>query len=123
MEILHVLKEKIASKLSEAYDAQLSSGEVIINPTRKDVSGDLTVVLFPYVKRFKTSPQAIGDTLKNDLLTLTQVNEVELAGGFLNLTLSNSYWNDVLLGIHQESNYGIHPKSGQKILVEFSEYQ
>ncbi len=93
-----------------------------IEPTRTDVTGDFTFVVFPYLKQSKKGPEQtakeIADyIIKNEPLIV----HAEAIKGFLNLTLSPTFW---LSFLHTEANnpsYGKVPaQKSTKILVEYS---
>jgi arginyl-tRNA synthetase len=84
--------------------------------------GDYTVVLFSLVKLLKQSPDAIGNQLGNTLISsypnlFTQFNIIK---GFLNLSIADSYWTDLLQKQHADICYGKKEMNGKKVMVEYS---
>jgi len=121
MEIIEKIQKKVVELLQDQFGLSLSDQQVIINKTRKDVSGDLTLVMFPFVKQLKKSPQEIGEVFSNGLSdAIEEISAVEVAGGFLNISLSDQHWNSVLTDIYNNQDFGTFPSNGKKILVEFS---
>ncbi len=61
----NILKEKIVKAIKALYDNDLDPNQIQISETRKDFKGDFTLVVFPFLKISKTSPEktaeAIGD--------------------------------------------------------------
>lgn len=115
------IAHKAAEAVKEIYGTTIEESSLQVQVTRKDFEGDFTLVVFPLVKISKTgleeTGKAIGEWLKSN------VNEIEnynIVKGFLNLSLSNLYWRETLDAISKEENYGMLPKTGKNIMVEFS---
>ncbi len=121
MEIIEKIQNQVTELLKDQFELELLSNQVVINKTRRDVAGDLTLVMFPFVKQLKKSPQEIGDIFSQRLsTTISEIKAIEIAGGFLNISLSDEYWNKVLKDLYHNPSFGTFPKNGKKILVEFS---
>ena len=90
-------------------------------PTRKDVDGDLTLVVFPFVKLLRCKPEdaghKIGAFLKENI---EEIQSFAVLKGFLNIILSDQYW----LGQLEKSsmsNFGFSaPKSKPLVMVELN---
>lgn len=124
MEELHIIKSlqaKTVEALRNCYELEESPDSILINFTKKEFDGEYTIVLFPYVKRLKQSPQEIGTKIGDYLQENHDfVKSYGIVSGFLNLSLSNSYWHNILLGINDADSFGHKPKNGEKILIEYS---
>jgi len=115
----------IASKASEAvkalYNAELESSAFQVQPTRKEFEGDFTLVVFPLLRVSRLSPdataQALGDWLVANCPEFKAFNAVK---GFLNLCLSDVFWNTLFSTIASDSSFGQLPSTGKNIMVEFS---
>ena len=121
MEITTVLKSELSKYLKLKYDIDFKNFE--IQQTRKDFEGDLTVVIFPLLKYLKQNPVNLG----NELGTFIINNSSFFIGfnviqGFLNLTVSTSYYLDFLNKCLNNDKYGFHKvsKNSPLYLVEFS---
>lgn len=92
-----------------------------LQPTRKEFEGDLTLVVFPYLRWSKKQPEEtareIGAYLQQRETQLADFNVVK---GFLNLSLSDAYWIAELNDLAGQSTFGLRPENPQKLLVEFS---
>ena len=121
MEITTVLKSELSKYLKLKYDIDFKNFE--IQQTRKDFEGDLTVVIFPLLKYLKQNPVNLGNELGTFILNnsslFTGFNVIQ---GFLNLTVSTSYYLDFLNKCLNNDKYGFHkvPKNSPLYLVEFS---
>jgi len=111
-----------AVKAVEAlYGADVPESMMQVSVTRKDFQGDYTLVVFPLLKITRKSPvqtaQSIGEWLVANCPEISAFNAVQ---GFLNLSLSNVYWNETLTSVISDGNYGQLPSTGKTVMVEFS---
>ena len=91
--------------------------------TRKDFEGDITVVLFPLLKIIKMNPIKLGEAIGAELKSkLDIIDNYNIINGFLNLTISSSFYISFLNKINGIPKFG-HKKSDDKsdlIMVEYS---
>jgi len=121
MDILVKIQEEVANSLLVHYECDVDADAVLINQTKTDFEGDYTVVLFPFIKRVKKSPQELGETIGNHLKeTLSEITNFNIVKGFLNVSLSDQFLVNQLDTISQLDNYGSFPKKSEKVLVEYS---
>ncbi len=115
----------IALKASEAinalYNADIEPSDLQVSVTRKEFTGDFTLVVFPLLRLSHSTPEntagAIGEWLKANVPEISEYNCVK---GFLNLLFSNLYWNELFAGIVSDKGFGDLPDTGRNIMVEFS---
>lgn len=113
--------DAFVAALKKHYGFEENPDSVLLSQTRKEIEGDYTVVIFPYVKRLKKSPQELGDTLGAEVVNnLDFVVSYSLVKGFLNFTFSPDFWVAMTQDIAGDQNYGISPRNGEKRMVEFS---
>lgn len=121
MDFKNHIVEAFKEVVKECYDLEIDEEKVILNQTRKEFEGDYTIVVFPYVKQLKKSPQEIGDSLGSALVEkLDDVTGYNIIQGFLNLSFSNGFWMNILSDINQDTTFGSGVKTGEKVMVEFS---
>ena len=121
MEITQLIKEGIAKAVNELYEHDVQMSEVQVSPTRKEIEGDFTVVVFPFTRAAKKAPPVLAAELGDFLVkNVADIASFGVIKGFLNLTLSEAYWSKFLEGIVAQENYGKHDATGKTSVVEFS---
>jgi len=107
--------------MKELYDLNIENPE--LQNTKKDFEGDLTIVVFPYVKQLRKNPKEIAENLGKFLMeNLPEIQDFNVVGGFLNLVISPDYYKNFLKEIYPDENYGITPeqKDRKALMVEYS---
>ncbi|MDY0014790.1 MAG: arginine--tRNA ligase [Bacteroidales bacterium] len=122
MNFENILSQAVLESVEELYQQTLPLESVNIQKTNKEFKGDFTVVVFPFVKLSKKSPditaKEIGEKLIEKILFIDNYNIIK---GFLNLSLKHDVWIDFLLSASQNENFGRNPQAGsQAVIVEFS---
>ena len=115
----------IITKASEAiqalYGVEVPEAQLQVQVTRKEFEGDYTLVVFPLLKVSKTTPEntgnAIGEWLKTNVPEVAGYNTVK---GFLNISFSEVYWNNVFAEIASAEDFGQLAPTGRTIMVEYS---
>ena len=115
------LKQHIIQAVQQLYHIDLETVE--LQQTRKDFTGDITLVIFPLLRHIKGNPvqigEQIGDYLKKHAGDL--VSDFNVIKGFLNLVIADSYYIDFLNQIKENKHFGLAaPNSKEAILVEYS---
>lgn len=117
------LESKLSDLVREAIQHlyQLDVSEVVFQVTRKEFEGSHTLVVFPYTKASKLSPEATGTALGNYLIEKgSLVSKFNVVKGFLNLSISERYWIQNLQAICDNKSLGLLPSKNQKVMVEYS---
>ena len=121
MSIYHSIEQVIASYFKVEFSIVLN--EVSLQQTKKEFSGDLTFVLFPYLKKAQKSPQELGTSLGSFLVDNTEeIVTFNIVKGFLNLTLSDVFYFNHFNDLFATKNYGIKEPTTNTptVLVEYS---
>lgn len=123
MTIEEQLRNSVLVAINELYNAQLDEKIVQVQLTRKDQKGDYTVVVFPLLKVSKKKPEETGDDLGRYLKEkLSFIDNYEVIKGFLNLSLSHSYWLERLNGIIGDEQFGFKAARADSplMMIEYS---
>ena len=117
------LVQSFAEAIKALYGADIETGKIQLQKTRKEFEGDFTFVVFPYLSLSKKRPdetaQEIGEYMKNSQPVIQSFNVVK---GFLNLAISPSYWVELLKHIDATDQWGTTPATEQSplVMVEYS---
>lgn len=105
----------------EKFNIQLSDSEITFQTTRKEFEGDITLVIFPFLKKVQEKPEVLANTIGEYLVQNNpQVAKFNVVKGFLNISLSQAVWIETLSQIANNPNYGLFADNGQKVMVEYS---
>ena len=94
-----------------------------LQKTRSEFEGNLTLVVFPFVKAAKKSPeqtgQEIGEYLVQNCDAISKFNVVK---GFLNLSIADSAWLTLLADIDADEHYGHRhvDENSPLVMIEYS---
>ena len=112
------LEQNISKALNELYRVQV---EPELQETRKEFDGDVTLVVFPFVRAAKKKPEEVAEELGNKLLELSAIADFNVVKGFLNLTLDRSVYVDQFKTFASDPHFGL-PTPGSKgaYIVEYS---
>jgi arginyl-tRNA synthetase len=113
----------VKNAVSDLYGSNITESMVQIQKTRKDFSGDITIVVFPLLKISKKSPEVTGQDIGSYIETKSGfVSSFNVIKGFLNLEISNSYWGEFLQESLKYTDYGKAEEnsSGKTVMVEYS---
>ncbi|MBR4646179.1 MAG: arginine--tRNA ligase [Bacteroidales bacterium] len=120
------LETQIATALQNAlkhlYNIDIEADANLVQPTRKGFTGDLTVVVFPWVKVARKSPDALGAEIGQQLLeNLDCIQEFNVVKGYLNLQIKENFWMDLLEQESDNEGYGLNPTQEEApVLIEYS---
>lgn len=107
--------------VNEIYNLQIDAFE--LQATRKDFEGDITLVVFPVVKLAKENPTVIGNKIGNYLKQhLPEIQDFNVVQGFLNLVLTDVYYQTAFYQIYNNKNFG-KTEIGENpnvVMVEYS---
>ena len=119
--IISILQHAVAKAVTELYGEVTDPEKVQVNTTPPDFTGDYSVVIFPFVKVAKKAPDAaaaeIGAFIQEKVSEVRAHNVVK---GFLNLEISDAYWQQFLQSTVANPDFGRQPHNGKKVMVEFS---
>ena len=124
MKLEEILIPKVQEAVKNLYGVEITPAQVQFQKTRAEFEGDITLVVFPFVKAARKAPaqvaQEVGEALVSGNGLVEKFNAVQ---GFLNLSIAQSYWLEQLQGIAAAENYGqLSRGEGEKplMMVEYS---
>ena len=119
------IETKVVQCISKAttalYNSEIEADKIVIQETRKEFHGQITVVTFPFTKFSKKTPEQtskdLGEYLKEHIQEVEDFNVIK---GFLNLSISDAYWTNRLLNDILAPSYGQFAANGKRVMVEYS---
>ena len=123
MNLETILGTVVADAVKTLYGLETEVDQIQLQKTKKEFEGDLTVVIFPFVKAARKSPEQTGTEIGEFLIQKNSVvSKYNVIKGFLNLSISKSYWLETLNKIHKEKTFGIKPATddSELMMIEYS---
>lgn len=123
MTIESILSSAAAEAVKALYGFEAPAGTTVPQPTRKEFEGNLTLVVFPFVKAARKSPEAVANEIGEYISShCPDVEKFNVVKGFLNITVSPKWWNRVLAEIDSAEDYGfVKPtEKSPLVMVEYS---
>lgn len=122
MRVVDQLKQCFTVVLEESFQYAATPDALVINTTKPEFEGDYTLVLFSLAKPLKTSPEKLGQQLGEAILhrypeTIARFTVIK---GFLNLSLTDSYWLQFVDRQFQQTTLQENRLQGKKVMVEYS---
>lgn len=122
MSIESLLTAKVIEAVKECYGVEVEADKIQLQATRKEFAGDLTVVVFPFTRFSKKSPEETGKQLGEYLKEhIDEIRDYNVVKGFLNIEISSAYWLGILNEAAEDPRYGYrHGRSGHSYMIEYS---
>ena len=123
MSIESILSQATAQAVNDLYGTVVAPQSIAPQATRKEFEGNLTIVVFPFLRASHKAPDAtaqeIGDYLAAHCDAVEKFNVIK---GFLNITVKPSFWAQLLDGICRDENYGFKQvtSESQLVMIEYS---
>lgn len=120
MNIEQKLSEKTIEALQTLYGVTIE--KVNFESTNPDFEGDLTLVVFPYLKASKKKPEDTATEIGNYLKThVAEISAFNVVKGFLNLVIDNSFWLNYFKSANGKSFISKTPRAdAPTVMVEYS---
>ena len=123
MSIDSIIQDAVAKAVDALYDVKTDPNSIVPQSTRKEFEGNLTVVVFPWVKAARKSPEAVGNEIGQWLVeNEPAVAAFNVVKGFLNITIEPRFWNSVLDAIAKNPTFGFRAadENSPLVMVEYS---
>ncbi len=123
MSIDNILAEATAVAVKELYGLDFPAEKIVPQTTRKEFEGNLTIVVFPFLKASHKAPDVTAQEIGEHLVAHCEaVEKFNVIKGFLNITIKPSFWTSVLQHVAQTPDYGFKPVTddSQLVMIEYS---
>ena len=123
MNIENKLQKQVIKAITELYGSDVIENQIQLQKTKKEFEGHLTLVVFPFLKISKKKPEQTAEEIGKWLTeNAEEVEKHNVIKGFLNLSIKNSVWINLLNDIQNSNNYGITPisENAPLVMVEYS---
>ena len=123
MKIEQIIASATARAVYALYGTEVDENNCMPQKTKKEFEGNLTVVVFPFLRASKKAPEAtaqeIGEYLLENEPTVASYNVIK---GFLNLVIAPAHWAGVLHEIDSNARYGFTEVTPQSplVMIEYS---
>ena len=117
------LQIAVSEALKSLYNIDLATESVVLQKTKKEFEGDYTIVVFPYVKQARKSPEAVANELGAAVkASLPQVADFNVIKGFLNFSICDDYWKSFTDSIANDSTIGLKKvdTNAAPVVIEYS---
>ncbi len=123
MSIEKIIQSAVAKAVESLYGIQADPSSIVPQATRKEFEGNMTIVVFPWVKAARKAPEAVGAEIGQWLVdNEPAVARFNVVKGFLNLVIEPAFWNGVLRAIAADGRYGFREATADSplVMVEYS---
>ena len=123
MDIQKVITSAVLKAVKELYGADVPEKMVQLQNTKEGFEGNLTIVVFPFLKTSRKKPedtaQEIGQWLKENCEAISDFNVVK---GFLNLVIAPAAWISLLNDINSDEHFGEKKATDESplVMIEYS---
>ena len=102
------------------YNVEAEDSQIQLQKTRPEFEGNITLVVFPFVKLARKAPAQVAAEIGEKLMKSDIVAKYNAVQGFLNLVINDVFWVKQLEAIDADENYGRQPDRHQLMMVEYS---
>ena len=123
MSIDDIIAKGVAAAVKELYGVDADPATIQPQTTKKEFEGNLTIVVFPWVKAARKSPEAVGTEIGQWLVdNEPAVDRFNVIKGFLNIVIEPAFWSSVLHHIQDTPDYGLTAadENSPLVMVEYS---
>ena len=123
MLVENIIAQATAEAVKALYGLDFPAEKITPQTTKKEFEGNLTIVVFPFVKAAHKAPEATGTEIGNYLAEhCDAVAKFNVIKGFLNITIEKSFWTKVLEKVSADKNFGFKPVTADSplVMIEYS---
>lgn len=117
-----ILSQHVKAAVKQLYGLDAADSMIQLQKTRPEFEGNITLVVFPFVKAARKSPAQVAAEIGEHLLASdgSPVAKYNAVQGFLNLVINDAFWIKQLEAIDADATYGKQPDRNQLMMVEYS---
>ena len=123
MSIDNIISTAVSEALKELYALEMPADKIVPQTTKKEFEGNLTIVVFPFLKASKKSPEMTATEIGDYLIAKCDaVKTFNVIKGFLNITIEPKFWLHVFNDINAQENYGFKEETPESelVMIEYS---
>ena len=124
MQIDSIISQAVSHAVKALYGVDTPAESIVPQTTRKEFEGNLTVVVFPWVKAARKAPEAVAAEIGQWLVdNEPAVDRFNVVKGFLNIVIRPTYFSTVLKAIADAGEtYGFTEATDESplVMVEYS---
>ncbi len=123
MNLEATIQSVVAQSVKTLYNIDIETSQIQIQKTKKEFEGDITVVVFPFAKAARKSPEGAGAEIGEFIVANnTMVSKFNVIKGFLNLSITPSYWLELLNNINADEYFGVKlpSEAADTMMIEYS---
>ena len=123
MQIEQQIQQAAIAAVKALYQQDVPEKMVQLQKTRSEFEGNLTLVVFPFVKMARKSPEQCGQEIGEYLVAnCDAVSKYNVVKGFLNLSIADAAWLQLLTDIDNDPHYGERAadKNSPLVMIEYS---
>ena len=110
----------VKAAVKAVYNVDAEDSQIQLQKTRPEFEGNITLVVFPFVKIARKAPAQVAAEIGEELAKSDLVAKYNAVQGFLNLVIDDAFWVKQLESIDAEANYGQQPDRNKLMMVEYS---
>ena len=123
MKIENMIADAVKQAVKSLYGQEVPDKMVQVQKTRSEFEGNLTLVVFPFVKMARKSPEQTAQELGAYLVENCEaVERFNVVKGFLNIVIAPAAWLQLLADIDADERYGmkVAGEDSPLVMIEYS---
>ena len=119
------ITELAKAAVKSLYGIEATDEQIQLQKTRPEFEGNITLVVFPFVKLARKAPAQVATEIGEELVKSDIVSQYNAVQGFLNLSIDDAFWINQLEAIDADEKYGNYVRYGNNgeqplMMVEYS---
>ncbi|MDE5783433.1 MAG: arginine--tRNA ligase [Prevotella sp.] len=123
MNIETLISQAAGEAVKALYGFEANEKMLQLQKTRSEFEGNLTLVVFPFVKAAKKNPEQTAQEIGQYLVEHCEaVDKFNVVKGFLNLSVGQGAWLQLLEAIDKDDHFGTKPvgETSPLVMIEYS---